>query len=232
MDRHQIDIVRLAWARELGLPDRSFDTGGVRHVRADTDHVRFVSIAGAAALVGPEWAVDRAHALTDDDLAAPGGLRTLAGDRAGRSTGPVVLGWAADFGTAPPVRNPLVSHDLEHVRILEGACPPDDVAEAALATKSDWFTVLGDTHRPVASAARTELQGIVADMGVLTDPAVRRRGFGTTAGLLATNDALDAGLVPQWRAHRDNIASRRLAARLGFEELGTYAAISVSRSTV
>ncbi|WP_137725331.1 GNAT family N-acetyltransferase [Prescottella subtropica] len=234
MDSHQIDIVRLAWARELGLPDRAFDTTGVRHVRVDdtADRIRFVSIAGAAALVGPDWAIERAHALTDDDLAAPGGLLALAKDRSGRGSGPVTLAWAADFGAETAIADPLISHDPEHARVLESACPPDDVAEAARTGRTAWFTVLDAEHRPVASAGYAEWQGIVADMGVLTDPAARRRGYGATAGLLATNDALNTGLVPQWRAHLDNVAARRLAARLGYEELGTAVSITVPRSTV
>lgn len=234
VDGHQIDIIRLAWARELGLPDRAFDDSGVRHVRIDddADRIRFVTLAGSTALVGPAWAVDRAEDRSDNDLARSGGLLALAKDHSGRCSGPVALAWAADFGKSVAVEQPLVSHDLEHVRALESACPPDDVAEAALTDKANWFTVLDDTHRPLASAAFREWQGIIADMGALTLPDARRRGFGATAARLATNDALDAGLIPQWRAHRDNVASRRLAARLGYEELGTVVSVAVTASTV
>lgn len=234
MDDHQIDIIRLAWARELGLPDRALDDPGVRHVRVDdtADRIRFVTIAGAAALVGPGWAVDRAGAHPDDDLARSGALLALAKDHAGRSSGPVELGWAADFGKGVAVEDPLVSHELDHVRALESACPPDDVAESELAAKANWFTVLDDDHRPLAAAGYVEWQGIIADMGALTTPPARRHGYGATAARLATNDALDAGLIPQWRAHRDNVASRRLAAHLGYAELGTYVSIAVAPSTV
>ncbi|WP_433613317.1 GNAT family N-acetyltransferase [Prescottella agglutinans] len=234
MDGHQIDIIRLAWARELGLTDRALDDSGVRHVRIDDsdDRIRFVTIAGAGALVGPAWAVDRAQAHSDEELARPGGLLALTKDHSGRSSGPVELAWAADFGKGIAVEEPLVSHEFEHVLALQTACPPDDVAEAGLSDKANWFTVVDDAHRPLASAGYAEWQGIIADMGALTAPAARRRGFGATATRLATNDALDAGLIPQWRAHRDNVASRRLASGLGYEELGTYVSIAVAPSTV
>ncbi|MGF7121041.1 GNAT family N-acetyltransferase [Rhodococcus sp. BE178] len=234
MDAHQIDIIRLAWSRELGLPDRALDSPGTRHVRVDetANRIRFVTIAGASALVGPAWATERAEEWSDDELARSGALSALAKDHAGRSGGPTELAWAADFGTDIAVEEPLVSHDLAHVLELQNLCPPDDVAEAGLADKGAWFTVVDDAHRPLSSAGYTEWQGIVADMGALTAPGARRRGFGATATLLATNDALDAGLIPQWRAHRDNVASRRLASTLGYEELGTSVSIEVAPSTV
>lgn len=234
MDGHQIDIIRLAWARELGLPDRALTDSADRYVRVDesADRIRFVTIAGASALVGPGWAVQRAQQHDDDELVRAGGLLALAKDHAGRCSGPVELGWAPDFGKSIAVEEPLVSHEREHVAELQGLCPPDDVAEADLSGKSTWFTIVDEDHRPLASAGYAEWQGIVADMGALTLPSARRRGLGATATQLATNDALDAGLIPQWRAHRDNTASRRLAARLGYEELGTRLSIAVTPSTV
>lgn len=234
MDDHQIDILRLAWSRELGLPDHALTDQGRRHVRIDeaTDRIQFVTIAGASALVGPGWAVHRAQQHDDDELVRTRGLLALAKDHAGRCSGPVELRWAPDFGTHIAVDDPLVSHERDHVVALQGLCPPDDVTEADLTGKSTWYTLVDDDHRPLASAGYAEWQGIVADMGALTVPAARRRGLGMTAAQLATNDALDAGLIPQWRAHHDNVASRRLAERLAYEELGTHLSIAVTPSTV
>lgn len=234
VDDHQIDILRLAWSRELGLPDHALADPGVRHVRIDetTDRILFVTIAGASALVGPGWAVHRAQQHDDDELVRGRGLLALAKDHGGRCAGPVALGWAPDFGKNIGIEDPLVSHDRDHVVALESLCPPDDVTEADLTGKSTWFTLVDDEHRPLASAGYSEWQGIVAGMGALTVPSVRRRGLGVTAAQLATNDALDAGLIPQWRAHHDNVASRRLAARLGYTDFGTHLSIAVTTSTV
>jgi predicted GNAT family acetyltransferase len=62
---------------------------------------------------------------------------------------------------------------------------------------------------------------------VLTPPEQRRAGLGTTAAALALNDALDAGLVPQWRTRVDNVASRRMARRLGFVEVGAQTTVTL-----
>jgi len=59
----------------------------------------------------------------------------------------------------------------------------------------------------------------------LTPPAFRRRGFGLIAAALAVNEALDHGLVPQWRSRVENSASRSTAARLGFVEVGSQTTV-------
>lgn len=61
---------------------------------------------------------------------------------------------------------------------------------------------------------------ILADMRVLTDPDHRRHGYAAVVGRLATNDAIDDGLIPQWRARPENTTARRLAARLDYVEIG------------
>ena len=45
------------------------------------------------------------------------------------------------------------------------------------------------------------------------------------AAAIATNDALDVGLVPQWRARTENRASRAIAARLGYVEVGSQTTV-------
>lgn len=57
-----------------------------------------------------------------------------------------------------------------------------------------------------------------AHLSVLTAPAARGRGLARTVASAAVAHALAADLLPQWRARPP--ASRRVAAALGFEELG------------
>ena len=45
---------------------------------------------------------------------------------------------------------------------------------------------------------------------------------------LATNEAFDEGMIPQWRSSAENGAARRLAARLGYEEWGVFIAVDLS----
>lgn len=227
MDSHQLDIVSLAWSRELGLPDDALRRAGTRTVRPDTDTVRFVRLGDASALVGPEWLLARADGLDDEALGSRSTLVELTRDHGGRCTGPRLLAYAADVGDEIDAENPLISHVLPHVLTLQSLCPPDDVAEADLTGRRNWFTLVDEDENPLSGAGYAEWQGIVARLAVLTAPDARRRGHGTVVGRLCTNDAIDEGLIPQWSSHPGNTASRRLAARLGYEELGSVTEVAL-----
>ncbi|WP_213577084.1 GNAT family N-acetyltransferase [Rhodococcus sp. USK13] len=234
MDPHHLDIVRLAWSRELGLPDDTLTDRPGRATRADpeADTLRFLDLGGTSAMVGPDWILRRAERLSDRDLTEPATLLGLVQDRSGRCSGPLTLWFTSDYQEPVTGRPPVVSDDRGHVRELETVCPPDDVTEAHLSTRDRWFTILDDAQQPVSSAGYSEFQGFVADVAVLTAPLFRCRGLGTQAAGIATDDALDSGLIAQFRAPRDAPASRRLAARSGYRELGTYIEVTVARSTL
>jgi RimJ/RimL family protein N-acetyltransferase len=85
--------------------------------------------------------------------------------------------------------------------------------------------LLDDREATTAGSGYDEWEGILAHLGILVPPALRRTGLGTLAAAMATNDALDSGLVPQWRARVENAASRGLARRLGFEPVGTQTTV-------
>jgi len=61
--------------------------------------------------------------------------------------------------------------------------------------------------------------------GSVDAAAVSPPRFGLLSAALATNEALDFGLVPQWRSRIENTASRRTAARLGFVEVGSQTTV-------
>jgi GNAT superfamily N-acetyltransferase len=124
-----------------------------------------------------------------------------------------------------------VTDDPAAVLDLEKACPPDDVAEVGLADMSRALVTLDELDQPTAGAGYAEWEQIIAHLGVLTPPAFRRRGFGQVAAALATNDALDLGLVPQWRARIENRASRSTAARLGFVEVGSQTTVVLTAAS-
>ncbi|WP_425297853.1 GNAT family N-acetyltransferase [Nocardia abscessus] len=63
----------------------------------------------------------------------------------------------------------------------------------------------------------------VAQLSVLTAPD--RRGQGLT-GSAAVEHALENGLLPQWRARTRE--SRRVAASLGFRELGALLSLELT----
>ncbi len=226
LDSHHRDIIALAWSRDLALPDDSLRRG-TRTTGPATGAVRFVRLGDASALVGPDWLIDRAADVDDDALATRATMLELTRDHGGRCTGPRLLAYAGEVIGGIDTDNPLISHVLPHVQALQATCPPDDVAEADLTARRNWFTVLDSAERPLASAGYAEWQGIVARVGVLTAPDARRHGHGSVVGTLCTNDAVDEGLIPQWSCDPDNVAARRFADRLGYATHGCVVEVSL-----
>lgn len=65
----------------------------------------------------------------------------------------------------------------------------------------------------------------VAHLCVLVAPHHRGRGLATIVASTAVPHALDAGLLPQWRARP--YPSRRVAAALGFREPGAQLSVRI-----
>ncbi|MFE5594639.1 GNAT family N-acetyltransferase [Streptomyces sp. NPDC056549] len=105
------------------------------------------------------------------------------------------------------------------LRALEEAAGREDSEEAALDDITSPAFVVREHGRVVAAAGHRAWPRRTAHISVLTAPEARGRGLARAAASAAVADALAAGLLPQWRARPP--ASRRVAAALGFEELGT-----------
>jgi RimJ/RimL family protein N-acetyltransferase len=161
-----------------------------------------------------------AAALADGDLLR--GRLPIADLR-----GPAVLAYldAAEFRTAPggPPAGPRDPRDDGLRRFLSG-CAAADVQESGLAEiTSPAFTVRGHDQAIIAAAGYREWAGGVAHLSVLTSAPARGRGLARAAASAAVAHALARGLLPQWRAVP--APSRRVAASLGFRELGYQASI-------
>jgi predicted GNAT family acetyltransferase len=66
----------------------------------------------------------------------------------------------------------------------------------------------------------------VAQLSVLCGDRRRGRGLAGVVAAAAVAEALGEGLLPQWRARPP--ASRRVARRLGFRELGTQLSLRLA----
>ncbi|MFE1903894.1 GNAT family N-acetyltransferase [Streptomyces gardneri] len=142
--------------------------------------------------------------------------------------GPAALSYASPEGFRPvaaasaveqlPGRHPAL-------RGLERAAGHEDAEEADLdGITSPAFVVRA--HDEVVAAAGYRLwPRRTAHLSVLVAPAARGRGLARTVASAAVGHALAAGLLPQWRARPE--ASRRVAAALGFEELGTQLSVEI-----
>jgi hypothetical protein len=224
-------IVELAWARRLGLPDDALEPGtSWRLTRSDAAVAMFVSLWEHRVLVGPDWLLERAEGVDDEVLASGPGLlgltaRTPGGTAAGRLLGEGLLAFTDRYVEHEALETVVVADDPQAVHDLERQCPPDDVTEVGLGAMTERFVLLDDREATTAGSGYDEWEGILAHLGVLVPPALRRTGLGTLAAAMATNDALDSGLVPQWRARVENAASLGLARRLGFEAVGTQTTV-------
>jgi hypothetical protein len=95
----------------------------------------------------------------------------------------------------------------------------EDAGECGLDEVTSAVFVVREGSEVVAAAGYQHWPGSVAHLGVLTGDRYRGRGLAGLVASAAVADALDRGMLPQWRARP--AASRRVAERLGFRELGT-----------
>ncbi|MFE9566276.1 GNAT family N-acetyltransferase [Streptomyces sp. NPDC006487] len=140
-----------------------------------------------------------------------------------RVLGPAALAYVSPSGFRPVEAGALTVDRLPaahpDVRGLERAAGPEAAGEAALDEITSPAFVVRDGHGRAVSAAGYQVwPGRAAHVGVLTARGVRGRGLARVTGSAAVAHALSAGLLPQWRARLP--ASRRVAAAMGFEELG------------
>jgi RimJ/RimL family protein N-acetyltransferase len=142
-----------------------------------------------------------------------------------------VLGpaWLSYLNPAGPPRLHPTEHaqrlvaDHDDLLQLQRAVSADDLEESGLQQiTSDAFVVREDGVVTSAAGYRCwPLQ--VAHLGVLTAASARGRGLAAVAAGAAVADAVSHGLLPQWRARP--AASRRVAAQLGFQQLGRQLSI-------
>lgn len=222
-------IVRLAWARRLGLPDLSFaDDGGRLLGRLDSAReLVAVVLFGQLAVTGPAGLVDAAADLPLEDAVEGGALLKLAGTGAhGLRT--AVLGFADDLPLAQPDTEPQVSRGAPEAIELEMRCPPDDVSSAGLTEREHRFTLMLPDG-PAACAAYSIQEGLLADLSVLVAPGLRRRGLGRLAASIAAHEALADGLIVQAAVPSHATAGLRLADSLGIRAQGHMASVRLPR---
>lgn len=232
MDPHLSSVAELAWCRELGVGYEALTARGrVTTVDDAAPTLRVLTVGDLTVVAGPGHAVDAVDAC--DAHLDEQQLRAVTGGYAARTE---ILSLGSDWLDASRVRDPLISHDPADLAELTRRCPPDDVTAAALPVAAGHrgddgperiFVLLDDDHHPLSAAGHHEIGTLVADVRALTTPEHRRLGFAATVATLCTHEALDAGLVPLWRARRDDFAARGLGAVLGYEQWGTLMTLRV-----
>ncbi|MFI2290035.1 GNAT family N-acetyltransferase [Streptomyces niveus] len=194
-------IVRIGDAAVVTAPDaRSAEALGeaarILSCEELTDPVRLgVTLSGTAPVL---------------DVLGPASLCYLDG---GRDT----------FVPAPGPVEQVTAGDRSALKALLAAVGQDDADESGLDEISSPAFLLVDGGVAVAAAGYLSWPRSVAHLCVLVAPHHRRRGLARIVASAAVSHALDAGLLPQWRARP--YPSRRVAAALGFRELGAQLSV-------
>jgi len=104
---------------------------------------------------------------------------------------------------------------------LRAACPPEEWEPKDFSPGSQpTFGAFATDGALVAISDMEVWADRIAHISVVTNPAFRGRGFGTRAVAAAIDRALDSGLLPQYRVLEDNVSSRSVARKLGFQSYG------------
>ncbi|WP_035845023.1 GNAT family N-acetyltransferase [Kitasatospora azatica] len=190
--------------------------------------VGVVLLGGAALVTAPTEPVaerlrQAAGRLTPQALADPQALGAVL--RPTEVLGPATLAYLApeEFGPAHEHRAEELAPDHPALCALRDRATPAEADETDLADLT--FAVLDD-GRALAAAGYHRWPGGAAQLNVFTDPDHRSRGLARSAASAAVAHALAAGLLPQWRARPP--ASRRVAAALGFRELGAQLSLRLA----
>ena len=192
-----------------------------------------VSIAGSviATAPGPAQAAILQRGLGERPAAVVAGADLAGADLlrllpVADLRGPAALAYleAAEFrpgpGRPPGAAGAVSGRDLRRF-LADGDAA--DVEESGLAGITSPAFAIRELGQITAAAGYSEWRGGVAHLCVLTGAPARGRGLARAVASAAVAHALGRGLLPQWRAVPP--ASRRVAAALGFRELGWQAGI-------
>lgn len=213
------------YAESLGCSAADLSAGRVTVVEGDPSSIRYAKGAPLAlyAVATPRGAVISVRpGLAAAVEEAAGGARVLD-DAVCRAIEHAVTPLLAVDFWFEGVRlfcepDSLVDHTAGDVWELQ---PGDDESVAQLRRK--WGgTVFGQfvDGRVVSRAAVKPLSDIVWDLSVDTLPEYRHRGYAKSAVSAALEHIFANGKLAGWGCDRDNAASLRAAAAVGFREYG------------
>ncbi|MFF0057540.1 GNAT family N-acetyltransferase [Streptomyces microflavus] len=229
---------RALWQEQAAASDAVFGTPGRPAVLvspasslAPPSWVGVVTIGDTALITAPTTrsadSVTTALAgLPTDRLTDPAtvtGLLPVAD-----TLGPAVLAYLAPDALRPPRATGAPTGRLTPghaaLRALSADAGEEDAGESGLEEiTSPVFVVRDGGAGVLAAAGYAHWPRDTAHLCVLTAPGARGGGLARQVASEATAHALAAGLLPQWRARP--AASRRVAAALGYRELGAQLSV-------
>jgi hypothetical protein len=225
--------VRRVWRDLAGAPT-AFQRPGCTIAAGESSdeatRVSVVQLGGATAVVVPPTLIGHFNDLIASqpgcDLTDPASVVELVGPVA-RFLGPASLAYADGGCFQPRSTRATVMLPAGHDAVLElaSACGPQDTDESAIARVTSPVSVIKRDGKVVGACGYEVWSVALAHIGVLTHPQWRGKGLATSvaSSSVASSSvahALQAGLIPQWRARCTLTTSRRIASSLGFVELG------------
>lgn len=141
--------------------------------------------------------------LDPRDVLGPGELAYLPADAE------VAMGGTDDIAEVP----------VDPIRGWLATMPPEDVDESSVG-EMERVLVLRRGGAILGAAGHVDWPTDVGHVGILVAPDARGTGVGVALGAAATRRVLDHGRWPQWRAAAWNDASRAVARRIGYVEVG------------
>ena len=235
MDNEIRGLVGSEWAVRLGVSPSVLHTNGVIAVTAELGAnaaMSFLFDERCIVVVGPDEldaAVDAVSGLDAREAFREGLLRFLVGPDT-QVDGPSWHSYVnrRGFSGAPDAAVDVVNGTNESLNNFLAGCEAADVDESGFSPKAmsdkgtgiTTFWVLREGDRVVAAGTMSDWRGYAADVGVLTHPDYRGRGFAGRLVAAMVDASLPTAGVVRYRALTSNGASLRVARRLGFEPFG------------
>lgn len=220
-------VVLAAFRAVIGDPDALTEPFEVV-LRPDEHRVTIIDVAGSTRLVAPDELTAQSvrHLLDKDPLFwdHPDDSAERVAEAANwRYRIADVLGPAhllCAFRAPETIRTfqALVGAEAALADLIARSSP-HDVAESGV-RELDVVYGAEDGSRLLAVAGWETWPGEIAKIGILVDDDHRHRGIGLALGAATTVAAIEAGLLPLWRARASNRGSLLVAERLGYERVG------------
>lgn len=218
--------IREGWAEEFEVPAEAFSEAGV-HVftRDDATALVAVRLETSQVVIGPSAAVARLDAQVVDGTTDVRAVLALL-----EGLDPQLIGMASlayvDRVEVPTGLEVAVG-PVQNVDLLRDRCTAEEWEESGLIHMPARIAARRPDGRVAAVAGYERWGRHLAQLGVLTDPDFRGQGYAAAAAARAAQVAQNEDLVAQWRSRVDNRASREVAGRLGFVEVGHQLAVLV-----
>ena len=224
------DVVDVAWAEALGCDIRLVRTPGVHLVPGGPgfegyNAVYVARIEDAVLVYCPEplraVACDILAGCRADEAFTGGTLELIAGDRLNVILGPSSHNFADSQHLAlVPGKGQRISADDDRLAALRTACGDEEWTEAGFSFDRGAFYAIEINAEVVAAGNMTPFRGHLADVGLITHPDHRGKGWAKRLASRMIADVLaDAGVV-RYRALITNAPSVAVARSLGFVARG------------